>query len=248
MNDFEGLVAVVTGGSSGIGAATATMLASRGCRVAVLDRQDAPGNGGHYFLECDISDAEVVQSAVATVADHLGRLDILVNNAGVGAQGSVLDSSDAEWRRVLEVNVIGTARVTAAALPYLKESPHASVVTMCSVLAHVGVPARAAYAATKGALVSLTLAMAADHLGDGVRVNGVSPGTADTPWVGQLLAAADDPAAAAEALNRRQPMGRLVTAEEVAFAVCYLASPLASSTTGTILLVDGGMSGIRVST
>ena len=110
----------------------------------------------------------------------------------------------------------------------------------------MGVPQRAVYAASKGAVAALTLAMAADHVADGVRVNAVTPGTADTPWVERLLEQSGDAAAAAEALRARQPMGRLVTADEVAYAIAYLASPMSASTTGTILSVDGGMSGLRL--
>jgi 2-keto-3-deoxy-L-fuconate dehydrogenase len=112
-------------------------------------------------------------------------------------------------------------------------------------VAVVGVHNRAVYSASKGAISALTMAMAADHLHDGIRVNAVAPGTADTPWVQRLLSAADDPEAMAEALRARQPMGRLVSADEVAWAICYLASPLAASTTGTILSVDGGMAYVR---
>jgi NAD(P)-dependent dehydrogenase (short-subunit alcohol dehydrogenase family) len=147
---------------------------------------------------------------------------------------------------VLDVNVISMARVTAAALSHLRRSPNASVVNTCSVVALVGVKQRALYAASKGAVLALTLAMAADHVADGIRVNAVAPGTADTPWVGRLLDQAEDPAEAAEALRKRQPMGRLVSADEVANAIVYLASPAAASTTGTILSVDGGMAGLRV--
>ena len=148
---------------------------------------------------------------------------------------------------MLDVNVVGMARVSRAALPLLRRSPHAAIVNTSSVVATVGVPQRALYAASKGAVAALTLAMAADHVRDGIRVNAVTPGTADTPWVGRLLDQAPDAGAAAAALRARQPMGRLVTADEVAHAICYLASPLAASTTGTLLAVDGGMAGIRVS-
>jgi 2-keto-3-deoxy-L-fuconate dehydrogenase len=110
----------------------------------------------------------------------------------------------------------------------------------------VGLPQRAVYAASKGAVASLTLAMAADHVREGVRVNAVTPGTADTPWVARLLAQADDPVQAGRALRARQPMGRLVSAQEVAHAIAYLASPLSASTTGTLLAVDGGMSGLQL--
>jgi NAD(P)-dependent dehydrogenase (short-subunit alcohol dehydrogenase family) len=147
---------------------------------------------------------------------------------------------------VLDVNVTGMARVTRAALPHLRRSGHAAVVNMCSAVAFVGVRQRALYSASKGAVLALTLAMAADHVQEGIRVNAVAPGTAETPWVGRLLDAADDPAAAAAALRARQPLGRLVTAEEVAHAVASLASPLAASTTGTVLRVDGGMTTVRL--
>ncbi len=136
--------------------------------------------------------------------------------------------------------------MSAAALPFLRESAHAAIVNVSSVVAVVGVPQRALYSASKGAVLAMTLAMAADHVVDGIRVNAVLPGTTRTPWVGRLLDAAEDPAAAAQALRGRQPMGRLVEPDEVAFAICYLASPLAGSTTGTALGVDGGMATLRV--
>ena len=120
------------------------------------------------------------------------------------------------------------------------------IVNMCSAVAFVGVRQRALYSASKGAVLALTLAMAADHAAEGIRVNAVAPGTADTPWVARLLDAADDPAAAAEALRRRQPLGRLVSPEEVAAAVVTLAAPTAGSTTGTVLRVDGGMTSLRL--
>ena len=147
---------------------------------------------------------------------------------------------------MLDVNVMGIARVTRAALPHLRRSSHAAVVNTCSAVAFVGVRQRALYSASKGAVLALTLAMAADHASDGIRVNAVAPGTTDTPWVARLLESAEDPDAAAEALRRRQPTGRLVTADEVAYAIASLASPLAGSTTGTVLRVDGGMTSLRL--
>jgi NAD(P)-dependent dehydrogenase (short-subunit alcohol dehydrogenase family) len=193
-----------------------------------------------------LTDTAAVDRAVASVVDRFGGLDVVVNNAGIGAVGDVAQNDDAEWARVLDVNVTGMARVTRAALPHLRRSQHAAVVTMCSAVAFVGVRNRALYSASKGAVLALTLAMAADHAADGIRVNAVAPGTADTPWVARLLDAADDPDAAAAALRARQPLGRLVTAEEVAWAVASLASPSAASTTGTVLRVDGGMTGLRL--
>ena len=246
MKDFEALVAVVTGGASGIGAATVQLLMDRGARVAVLDPTPDGAADGVLGLRCDVTDSVQVEESVAAVADRLGGLDVVVNNAGIGAVGDVTGNMDDEWARVLDVNVTGMARVTRAALPHLRNSRHAAVVNMCSAVAFVGVRQRALYSASKGAVLALTLAMAADHAAEGIRVNAVAPGTADTPWVGRLLSAADDPEAAAEALRRRQPIGRLVTAEEVAHAVASLASPAAASTTGTVLRVDGGMTSLRL--
>jgi NAD(P)-dependent dehydrogenase (short-subunit alcohol dehydrogenase family) len=248
MNDYEGLVALVTGGASGIGASTVRLLHSRGAQVAVLDRD--PGDPAYAALsvECDVTDAAGVTAAVDAVVARFGRLDVVINNAGIGAQGDVAANDDSEWMRVLDVNVIGMVRVTRAALPYLRHSANAAVVCTCSVVAVVGVPNRALYSATKGAVLSLVLAMAADHVGEGIRVNAVLPGTADTPWVGRLLASAADPETAATALRDRQPLGRLVTPDEVAHAIAYLGSPLSASTTGTALTVDGGMTGLRLPT
>jgi 2-keto-3-deoxy-L-fuconate dehydrogenase len=246
MSEFDGAVAIVTGGASGIGAATAALLAERGARVAVLDRGIEGVPEGVFAVACDVTDAAQVDAAIEAVVVQFGELDIVINNAGIGASGDVAANDDDEWRRVLDVNVLGIARVTRAALPHLRASARAAVVNTSSVVAVVGVPNRALYSASKGAVSALTLAMAADHVKEGIRINAVTPGTADTPWVGRLLDAADDRDAAAAALKARQPMGRLVSAEEVAHAIVYLASPLSSSTTGTLLAVDGGMAGLRL--
>jgi NAD(P)-dependent dehydrogenase (short-subunit alcohol dehydrogenase family) len=245
MSDFEGLRALVTGGASGIGRATAELLAERGARVAVLDLDPATVDKPLLAYRADVTDDSSVRRAVQAAADDLGGLDVLVNNAGIGAQGTVEDNDDAEWHRVLDVNVVGMVRVARAALPHLRRSAHAAIVNTCSIAATAGLPQRALYSATKGAVLSLTLAMAADHVREGIRVNCVNPGTADTPWIGRLLDAADDPAAERAALEARQPTGRLVSAAEVAGAVAYLASPLSGATTGTALAVDGGMQGLR---
>ncbi|OQR62420.1 short-chain dehydrogenase [Streptomyces maremycinicus] len=246
MSDFEGLTALVTGGGSGIGRAAAELLAERGARVAVLDLDPSGVDRPLLGYRADVTDDASVRTAVAAAVADLGGLDILVNNAGVGAQGTVEDNDDAAWHSVFDVNVVGMVRTARAALPRLRRSAHAAIVNTCSIAATAGLPQRALYSATKGAVYSLTLAMAADHVREGIRVNCVNPGTADTPWVGRLLDAADDPVAERAALEARQPTGRLVGADEVAGAIAYLASPLSGATTGTSLAVDGGMQGLRL--
>lgn len=244
--DMAELVAVVTGGASGIGAAISARLQECGATVVVLDLNPTGLRDGQHGLACDVSDDASVRTAIETVGASFGRLDIVINNAGAGALGTIEDNTDAEWHRVWDINVVGMVRVTRAALPLLRRSPSAAVVNTCSIAATAGLPQRALYSATKGAVLALTQAMAADHLSEGIRVNCVNPGTADTPWVGRLLHAAADPDAERLALNDRQPHGRLVTADEVAGAVLYLASPLSGSTTGTSIAVDGGLQALRL--
>ncbi|GAA4073313.1 SDR family NAD(P)-dependent oxidoreductase [Nonomuraea soli] len=231
--------AIVTGGASGIGLAVVEAMRERGWQALALDLR-----GGD--ITCDVRDDQQVRTAVAEAAERLGGLDVVINNAGIGAQGTVEDNPDSEWQNVFDVNVYGMVRVTRAALPYLRRSEHPAIVNTCSIAATAGLPQRALYSATKGAVLSLTLAMAADHVREGIRINCVNPGTADTPWVGRLLDSAADPEAERAALNARQPMGRLVSAEEVAAAIVFLAGPESAATTGTALAVDGGMQGLRL--
>ncbi|GAA1432763.1 SDR family oxidoreductase [Microlunatus lacustris] len=244
--ELDGLVAVVTGGASGIGAAVAARLQADGARVAVLDLDADAAAEGQLAVVCDVSDDASVRAAVARVVEELGGLDLVVNNAGIGAAGTVADNDDEEWHRVLDVNVLGMVRVTRAALPHLRASSAPAVVNTSSIAATAGLPQRALYSASKGAVLALTRAMAADHVHEGIRVNCVNPGTADTPWVQRLLDAAEDPAAERTALENRQPHGRLVSAQEVADAVAYLVSPRSRSTTGTSIAVDGGMQELRL--
>ncbi len=243
---LDGLVAVVTGGASGIGAAIVERLGMSGASVVALDLQPEASPEGSEGVRCDVSDDASVRAAVDYVVSTYGRLDIVVNNAGIGAQGSVEMNDDDEWHRVWDINVLGLVRVSRASLPHLRRSPAAAIVNTCSIAATAGLPQRALYSATKGAVLSLTRAMAADHLREGIRVNAVNPGTADTPWISRLLDSAPDPEAERAALEARQPHGRLVTADEVAGAVAYLASPLSGSTTGTAIAVDGGMQELRL--
>ncbi|MFJ2649567.1 SDR family NAD(P)-dependent oxidoreductase [Streptomyces sp. NPDC087420] len=251
VRDFEGLNALVTGGASGIGAAIAALLLERGAQVAVLDRDTAGAPEGTLALKADVTDDAAVKAAVDAAAAEFGALHTVVSNAGVGAIGAVTDNSDDEWQRVLDINVLGMVRTARHAVPHLRRAAAGrpgcvSITQTCSIAATAGLPQRALYSASKGAVLSLTLAMAADHVREGIRVNCVNPGTADTPWIGRLLDQAPDPAAERAALAARQPSGRLVGADEVAAAVAYLASPAAAAVTGTALAVDGGMQGLRL--
>jgi NAD(P)-dependent dehydrogenase (short-subunit alcohol dehydrogenase family) len=244
--EFSGLNVIVTGAGSGIGLSVATKLTQAGAKVFGFDIAAGAMAGSATWIECDVGSSTSVREAMAKVASQVDVIDILINNAGVGAVGTILDTSDDEWARVLSINVTGISRVSTAVYPHLKASTSPAIVNTCSVAATVGLPKRAIYSASKGAVMSLTLAMAADFVKEGIRVNCVNPGTANTPWVARLLGAATDPEGERQALAARQPMGRLVTADEVASAILYLASPLQKSTTGTVLAVDGGMSGLRL--
>jgi NAD(P)-dependent dehydrogenase (short-subunit alcohol dehydrogenase family) len=244
--DLDGLVAVVTGGAAGIGLETARTLAAQGATVGVFDLAIGDLADGLHGYAVDVRDRASIAAAVDALTAEFGGIDILVNNAGIAAVGTVEENDDAEWARVLDVNVTGMARVTAAALPWLRRSAHAAVVNVCSIAALNGLPRRALYSASKGAVLSLTFAMATDHVADGIRVNAVSPGTVATEFVDRLLQTFDDPVAERAAMDARQAIGRMVTPREVADAIAFLASPRSSATTGTALEVDGGATHLRV--
>ena len=185
-------------------------------------------------IEVDVTDADGIASAVMDAAARLGGLDTVINNAGIGAQGTVEENDDDEWRHVYDVNVLGMVRVARAALPHLREAGGGAIVNTCSVAATAGLPNRALYSASKGAVMSLTLAMAADHVSEGIRVNCVAPGTADTPWVGRLLDAADDPDAERAALERAPADGPARVSRRGRRGDRYLAT--STATTGTMLV------------
>ncbi|THV40696.1 SDR family NAD(P)-dependent oxidoreductase [Glycomyces buryatensis] len=243
VQDLNGLTVIISGGSSGIGAAAADAFAARGAKVAVLDLNKSEK---HWSQPCDVSDDHQVRQAVEATVDHFGSIDILVNNAGIGAIGTVEENSDKQWFRVLDVNLLGMVRLSRACLPHLRDSTEAAIVNTSSIAATTGLVNRALYSASKGAVHSLTMAMAADHVAEGIRVNCVSPGTADTPWVARLLDQAEDPVEERRKLEARQPTGRLVSPEEVAAAIVYLADPANKSITGTNLAIDGGVASLRL--
>ena len=244
--EFAGLTAIITGGGSGIGLAVAKGLKERGATVFGFDINQGEMAPFATFIKCDIADAQSVESAFAEFKKASNKLDILINNAGIGSLTTVEKESDENWHKVLNVNVVGTARVSRSAIPLLRESKSAAIVNTASIAGTDGVPNRAAYSASKGAVLALTLAMATDHLADGIRVNAVNPATADTPWVKRLLDQSPDAKAARSALEARQPMGRLVSPAEIASAIIFLASPLQASVTGTTINIDGGMHSLRI--
>ncbi|WP_218116236.1 SDR family NAD(P)-dependent oxidoreductase [Leucobacter soli] len=237
--DFAGVRTLVTGGNAGIGRATVVELLARGADVCTIDLtiDDVPSEA--RALTADVSDAASVQRAVAELAAD--GLDVLVNNVGISFEGGIEHGDDDDWARLWNVNVLGYVRVIRAALPELRKSPSASIVNVSSCTADVGVRNRALYSATKGAIKSMSLSMAADLIDEGIRVNCVLPGTVDTPFMWELADRSEDPEAKRAEYHARQPLGRMVSPEEVAFAIASLASPRAASSVGTMLAVDGGL-------
>lgn len=246
MSAWDGLRVVVTGGASGIGRATAEAFLAAGARVAILDvtADDLVANA--VGVTADLRDRVEVTAAIDLAAEKLGGIDVLINNAGISAIGTVESNDDAEWARVLDINVVGMARASAAALPHLRQSSHAAIVNVCSIAALNGLPDRALYSASKGAVLALTFAMATDHVAEGVRVNAVSPGTVHTPFVDRMLARFDDPVAERAALDARQATGHMVSPGEVAATILFAADPSLPSLTGANLDVDGGVTRLRV--
>lgn len=224
-------VVVVTGSAGGIGTEMVKAFEALGDTVVGLDIVDG----------FDITDADACKAAV----ERIGSIDVLCNNAGIGAAGDVVDATPDQWQAVFAVNVFGLAYLSAAVLPGMRERRTGVIVNTCSVAAEVGLVERAVYTASKGAVHALTMAMAADEAEHGIRVNCISPGTVDGPWIRRLIDGSDDPEATRSALEARQPLGRLVGAEEVAAAAVYLAAPT-TYTTGVSLRLDGGITGVRI--
>lgn len=246
MRPFAGSVVVVTGGAAGIGRAVAQHFVAEGAVVAVLDRDPGGAPEDTTRLEADVASDAQVADAIASFGSRHGRIDVLVANAGISYPATVEEGPLDDWQRVLDINVLGYVRAIRAALPFLRRSTHAAIVTMSSCTAATGLRRRVLYSASKGAVEAMTRAMAADLLHEGIRVNCVSPGTVDTALIGRLVAQAPDPARQREVYNQRQPTGFMVAPEEVARAVLYLADPRARSTVGSVLTVDGGLAPLRL--
>lgn len=238
---------IVSGGASGIGLAVARMAVARGARVALLDRDTAAladavrllGEAA-LALECDVSDAPAVRTAVDRAAQWLGGVDALVNSAGIDALKSLEATSDEEWARVLAVNLTGPMLVCRAALPHLRAAGGGSIVNIASGAGLRPLPNRTAYCASKAAVIMFGKSLAIETAADGIRVNAVCPGAIDTPLFRTSYENADDPERALAEIRERYALGRIAAPEEVAEAVLYLSGPGASYITGTALAVDGG--------
>jgi 2-keto-3-deoxy-L-fuconate dehydrogenase len=238
--DFTGRRAIVTGAGSGIGLEITRSLLARGADVIAVDLRTTDVPDEALSIDVDISDEGRVIEGLRSIADR-GPVDTLFNNAGIGSTKSVIDCDPDEWDRVFDVNVRGTFLMCKHLLPSMLERGYGVIVNTASAAGLIGLPDRAAYCASKGAVIALTKQIAVQWAAHGIRCNSVCPGTVDSPWVGRLLDEADDPAARRTQLMGRQPMGRLGTPAEIASAALYLASDAAAFITGTDLVIDGGI-------
>lgn len=248
--DFKGKVAIVTGGAMGIGEATARKLAGLGASVAILDVDVDAGrrsvaaitnDGGRCeFFQCNVSAGKDVSKVVESVVIKYGAVDILVSNAGIQLYGDAITTSEEEWDRLMGINLKGCFLAAKYAVPHMIDRGGA-IVIVGSVQSMTAIGNSIAYVASKHGLLGLTRAMSLDYAGRGIRVNCVCPGAIDTPMLRWAAGLSDDPNKVIETCNRMHPVGRIGKPEEVADAIAYLASPMASFITGAALLVDGGM-------
>jgi len=253
---LAGLVALITGAGSGIGRATAVAFAREGAQVAVADIDipaaeatvgliETEGGQGSSFA-VDVTDPASTEGLAREVLGRAGRVDILFNNAGIAGVGTVHETSVDLWDRVMAVNVRGVFLVARAVLPAMMEARRGSIINMSSTIAEIGLADRASYAASKGAVLSLTRQMQADYAKYNIRVNALLPGTIHTPFVDRYLAESyADPVAGLETLRRRQLTGDLGQPEDVAAAALFLASDESRFVLGSAMFVDGGVRGAK---
>lgn len=248
---LEDKVCVITGGGSGIGRATAHLFAREGAKVVVADidlraaeqvAEEVCARGQEATPhKVDVAESTEVARMVEHVVETYGRLDVLVNNAGYGLAGTVLETDEAAWDRLMAVNAKGVFLGCKHAIPVMQRQGGGVIVNTASTTAIAGLHRRAAYSASKGAVAALTRALALDHVGDGIRVNCIGPGTTDSPYFDPIYRQSTDPAMLRQEMAARQPMNRMGEPEEVAHAILFLACDESSFVTGTMLMVDGGM-------
>jgi NAD(P)-dependent dehydrogenase (short-subunit alcohol dehydrogenase family) len=241
MARFDDRTVVVTGAASGIRLEVTRRFLAAGAFVVAGDLGPEGIPDGAVAVGTDVTAEADVEELVRTAIDRTGRIDVMCNNAGIGSTSDPLACSVEEWDRIFAVNARGVFLGTRAALRHMTAQGSGSIVNTASVAGMVGLKDRAAYCASKGAVIAFTKAVAVQYAAKGIRANCVAPGTVDTPWVQRLLDQADDPAAAQAALVARQPVGRLGTAAEIASAISYLASDEAGFITGEVFVVDGGL-------
>ena len=248
---LDNKIAVVTGGGSGIGRAMATVFAKQGAYVFIIDRDEqgaaavvaeimSAGFNATYY-NCNVADQQEVKIIIDSIAATAGRIDILVNNAGIAHIGTAENTSEADFERLMNVNVKGIYNVLHAAIPYMKENG-GSIVNMASIASTVGLPDRFAYSTTKGAVVGMTLSVAKDYLPFNIRCNCISPARVHTPFVDGFLKAnyPGKEEEMFEKLSKTQPIGRMAKPEEIAYLALYLCSNEASFITGCDYPIDGG--------
>ena len=240
-------VCLITGGGSGIGRATCLLFAREGARVAVADKSfpaaeavAGEAGAGAFAIEVDVAVSASVQAMIRTTVERWGRLDVLINNAGYGIPGSVVETSEDDWDKLMAVNVNGVFYGCKYAIPVMKKQGGGVIVSTASTVSSIGIRNRAAYCASKGAVAALTRAMALDHVADNIRVNCVAPGTIDSPYLERIFRKSDRPDELRRELNARQAMNRMGKPEEIASAFLFLACDDSSFCTGSMLTVDGG--------
>jgi len=248
---LEGKVAVVTGGSIGIGAAIARRFAQEGARVALIDRDGVrgeetarmirDGGGRCRFYQADVSRSDQVARAAAQILEHEPVIDVLVNNAGIWRPGRVVDLDEETWDAVLGTNLKGIFLVSRCFLPGMIERKRGVIVNVASVAGLVGAPDASSYAASKGGVVNLSRSMALDFAPFNVRVNCLCPGMTDTAQGDSVVGHYQPGANPAEAKRHWQPLPRVGTADDAARAALYLASDDSEFMTGSIHVVDGGL-------
>jgi len=251
MARISGKAALITGGGTGIGRACAELFAREGARLAivgrrkeVLDAAAAPiaARGGEVIaIPCDVSDRASVEAAIAATIARFGQLNVVVNNAGVVVVGTAEQTSDADWNRILAINLTGTFLVSRAALPELRKAHGGSIINIASVLGLFARKQRAAYTASKGGVIGLTKAMALDHAHENIRVNCICPALVESELARESLSKAPDAQVERARRTAEIPMGRLGQPEDVAQLALYLASDESSWMTGVALPLDGGL-------